>query len=594
MPRNRVRRRGWQPVPASSGVRRAPRPFTPPPHADFASMSHFRHLRRLRHRLLFVLAAAAALPGASARAQAGSAEAALTAGSELERYLRTLQDVGAVPQYPWGARSFAPAEAARIAPLGTHPWQSLYAAPADSGGRARVRLVAPEVEAAYNSAYPFGMNDGAVWVGRGLTVSATAGVMLRAGPLTVRAAPVVFWAQNRQFALMPNGLDSAQAYQSGYAPQRIDLPQRFGGSGYARLDPGESYARLDVGVLAVGVSTATEVWGPAQSQPIVLGNNAPGFPRVFAGTSRPVNVGVGRLHARVVWGELYQSDFSPAPDSIGRRFATGAVFSFTPAGIDGLEVGGTRFFHVSWPRDGLGLHEVFKLFEPFPKSLLDSTGVGFNRSRPDNQIASAFARWVFPRAGLEVYGEYGREDHNWDLRDFILEPDHASAYLLGFRKAWGGGQGPLWALRGEVLNTQRSHLAEVRGQFLFYTHAGAARGLVEDGTPQGHTNQGQVLGAPFGLGGGGSVVGVDRYGRGGRVSLEWIRGRLGDRWTYDDTGAVASPRDTDVLHALSLDGVTRRGPLDLSWGVAAVYELNRYFQSDRFNLNARLGARLPL
>ena len=133
----------------------------------------------------------------------------------------------------------------------------------------------------------------------------------------------------------------------------------------------------------------------------------------------------------------------------------------------------------------------------------------------------------------------------------------------------------------------------MRGQFLFYTHAGAARGLVEGGTPQGHTNEGQVLGAPFGLGGGGSVVGLDRYTRGGRVSVEWIRGRLGDRWTYDATGAEQS-RDTDVMHALSVGGVARRGPVELTWGAAAVYELNRYFQSDRFNLNARLGARLPL
>ena len=62
------------------------------------------------------------------------------------------------------------------------------------------------MRAIYNTAFPNGYNDGALWAGRGGTVSATAGFALRWGALSVRVEPMVFWAENRSFALMPNGL----------------------------------------------------------------------------------------------------------------------------------------------------------------------------------------------------------------------------------------------------------------------------------------------------------------------------------------------------------------------------------------------------
>jgi hypothetical protein len=34
----------------------------------------------------------------------------------------------------------------------------------------------------------------------------------------------------------------------------------------------------------------------------------------------------------------------------------------------------------------------------------------------------------------EVYFEFGRTDHNWHLNDFLMEPAHCRAYVLGFRK----------------------------------------------------------------------------------------------------------------------------------------------------------------
>ena len=47
----------------------------------------------------------------------------------------------------------------------------------------------------------------------------------------------------------------------------------------------------------------------------LLSNNAPGFPHLFLGTGDPVNIWVGQLQARVFWGRLDQSAYSPVSGS---------------------------------------------------------------------------------------------------------------------------------------------------------------------------------------------------------------------------------------------------------------------------------------
>lgn len=509
------------------------------------------------------------------------AEEAVVVGSEAETYLRVLQVAGEIPAYPWSSRAFSPREVERLLPDSAHPWS---AAPGGAASpRSHVGLLRPAARVTYNSAFPYGFNDGPAWAGRGVTAEVRAGVAARWGVVSLRVEPVVFWAQNQAFDLLPNGDSTRLVYADGLAPRAIDLPQRFGPESYARVDPGESTLRVDAGGVAAGISTASLHWGPASDHPVVLGNNAGGFPHAFAGTAAPVNVGVGRLHGRVVWGALQQSAWSSVRGTASRRYATGVVAVFTPRGVPGLELGATRFFHVPWPEGGLDAGDLLKPFEGITKASLDSTGVGPDlRSSVDNQLASAFFRWLLPSAGVEVYGEFGREDHNWDLLDLALEPDHASGYLLGFRKAWSRGPDRLVSLRAEVLNTQPSHLMHVRIQQQFYEHSF---------TRQGHTQRGQALGSAFGYGGGASVVGVDVYRPWGRWSVAWTRGRVADRSDYWESGE-RNDDDIDVVHSLSADALLFSRGVELTGGATASRELNRHFGGDAMNLNLRLGVRL--
>lgn len=508
------------------------------------------------------------------------------AGSELEDYLRAMQVAGVVAPHPLSIRSLSFAELERLVPRDSdHPWAERYSL-APAGGRGlQLDWVAPSARATYNSAIPYGFNDGAAWAGRGLTTELRAGVALRYGPLSARIAPTFFRAENDAFDLAADPRGEVSFPHPLFAAT-IDLPQRFGSGAYQRLDPGQSGVRLDLAGLAAGVSTANQVWGPATDHPIILGNHAAGFPHLFVGTTHPVDLWVGRVHGRMIWGELTQSDYSTVthPDSV-RRLASGGVATFSPRGVPGLEIGATRFFHTPWTRE-ISADLLLKPLDGFlKKNLADRDTVGDDTKQDfDNQLASVFARWVFPGSGFEVYGEYGRDDHNWNKRDLVLVPDHMSAYLLGFSRVWERSAEQWVVLRGELLNSRRSHLHRVRDQAPFGVHAW---------TRQGHTQRGQMLGSAAEFGGAGSVLALERYNRRGRLGVSWDRWQRGDNVAYFLRRTV-DPNGLDVVHALGVDGRLFAGRWDLEFATRGVYELNRDFTSDVFNLNLVLGLRARL
>jgi hypothetical protein len=538
--------------------------------------------KRMRWTLVFVAALAVWSPRRSPGQDTSRAlPATVFVGSEAENYLRYLQTLGMVEPHPWLLRGFSPSELARLTPTtDAHPWvgQPMLQRKANMFGRVEIEFAPSRLETWYNSAFPFGMNDGAVWVGRGLTSSVETGVAATWGPVSLVAAPTLFWAENQHFALMPNGGTGRLQYGDVLYPRSIDRPQRFGLTAYSRVDPGQSTLRLDALGLAAGISTANEWWGPMSDFPYVLGNNAPGFPRLFFGSSRPWNVWVGRVHGQLLYGRLDQSPYSPVDDSIGRRFASGIVAIFEPRVFPGLEVGATRFFQLPWPDSGLTRDYFTHIFETLLKrnitKVLVPSSSGPHQSA-DNQIASVFMRWVGRRSGVEAYAEYGREDHNWDARDLMVEPDHSASIGFGLRKAWHREPDRIDVLQAEVINFLPSSFGRHRsdGEGGTYTHAF---------TRQGHTNRGQLLGAGFAAGGGAATtVKVERFAP--RGSSTFSLARL----------LVIDPKAGDRVDVQYAVRATRsfmwRDKTELRGGLAVVREFERYLAIDAMNWSFDLG-----
>lgn len=540
------------------------------------------HLRgACRRGCLAVAVAGCVLPAPALAAQEPASAPpglnAVFAGSETERYLRLLQVGGRAELFPWTVRGLSMAQVdGLVRDSLSHPWQARHPISPDTAGGFRYEVLDPELQLRYNSAIPFGFDDGPVWAGRGATAALRFGVAARYRGLSVTLAPVAFRAENREFELEPTNVSE----DNPFADKRtggIDLPQRFGDGAYSALHPGESSVRLSGRWAAAGFSTGNQVWGPAAHHPIILGTNAPGFPHVFLESSRPLNVGVGRVHGRIVWGRLSDSDYSLAPDEYSARLMSGGVVALVPRGLPGLELGLARFLHSPWPSGGIGLDELLRPFAGIWKrnyAPTDEQGA----LQGENQLASAFARWVAPNGGFELYGEFGREDHSWDLRDFLVEPDHNSAYMLGAsRVVWLSGT-RFVAVRGEVLNSRVSHLSRVRQQGPLYFHTGL----------RGHTQRGQLLGSPSGYGGGGAVLTGDYYHPGGRWTVT-LRRDLRDH-------RVEAPilSGTDAMYSGGAEVLLFRRGFDLLAGATLVYNRNRNFTTNVTNGSIVLGVRADL
>lgn len=514
--------------------------------------------------------------------------------SEDETYLRYLQIAGTVPQYPWGLRGFSPQESKRLAARsGAHPWSRSYSF---TSAARRARLLPLSAELRGNSTFPYGMNDGPVWAGRGLTASAIIGVFLRAGPISLVLAPTAFITQNADFDLLDNGQRGDLRFADGLYPGSVDKPQRFGDKSYGRIDPGNSTLRVDAGPVAAGIATANMAWGPLELYPYVLGTNAPGFLHGFIGTARPLNIWIGSLHGRVIWGRLDQSRYSPvvgqatyfSPSEPGtRRFGSGLVALFEPRGVRGLELGVARFFHLPWPRSGIPSSYISKPFENILKNRLKSTpGFSDPGGGAENQLISGFARWAFPAAGLEMYAEYGREDHSWDKRDFLQEPDHSRSYGLGFRKTLGLDSEGMHGLTVELINFQLPHLARTgRGEGSLYAHS-----ILR----QGHTNRGQALGPDFGVGSGAaSIIRWDRYRPGGRTTVGFRRIVRQERGSFFADG-TEDQRNSDVQYAFEGARMRKFRSMELTAELTFIHEFNRDFRKDATGVSAFLRARIPV
>jgi hypothetical protein len=203
------------------------------------------------------------------------------------------------------------------------------------------------------------------------------------------------------------------------------------------------------------------------------------------------------------------------------------------------------------------------MFQTFDKSqLADSANPLANDIR--DQMLSLSFRWVFPQVGFEAYGEWGRNDHNWDWRDLWLQPDLGHAQLLGARKTFEYRGGVL-ALRFETVSLTNSLTYVVRPTPVWYAHH-----LIQ----QGWTQRGQVIGAGVGPGSDGQTFAVDWYGKERRYG--WLLQRHRDdldgflraglKDPYRNIGSLLTgPRATVFLGRMLLDAQ-----------YTFQYEFNRY------------------
>lgn len=364
-----------------------------------------------------------------------------------------------------------------------------------------------------NSHHPYGWNDGSMIQAKGYQTQVSAGIYAKIGPLSVQLRPEYVYAENKDFRELheagTNGADFIKAYVTDYS-NTIDNPARFGDNRYSKMSWGQSSIRLTFDPVSIGLSNENLWWGPGVRNSLLMSNTASGFKHLTLNTTRPINTPVGSFETQIVAGRLEHSGVSlinnpsakAKPDNW--RYLSGIAFTYQPKWVPNLYLGFDRSFIVYRKDMGNSFGDYFPLLSPIEKAPITG-GASDEDSRKRDQYASFFARWVMPESHAEVYFQYGRNDHPYNLRDLNQEPEHSRAYVAGFRKLVALNQQDEFIQVGiELTQMEGARTGIGREQPSWYVHY-----QVRDG----YTNLGQVLGA--GIGPGSNLQSVD---------VSWVRG----------------------------------------------------------------------
>jgi hypothetical protein len=325
--------------------------------------------------------------------------------------------------------------------------------------------------------------------------------------LHLQIQPEFVSAQNKPFKGFPDTFPTEVIGARFFYWNFGDNPERFGSKSYNKFFLGQSYVSLRYKAFELGVGTKNIWWGPGQWNSLIFSNNAPGFPHFSFNTTKPAKTFLGSFEGHVIIGRLESSGQSPtqnyelnasyfSPLNKDWRYLNGLMLSYTPKWIPTLSFGYTRtyqYYNAERPND---LKGWLPILEPMAKVNVFTNGnsVIYDDRRQSQQI-SIFGRYRSSKAHAEVYFQFGRRDHALNWREFILNPEHARAYQVGFVKlARLTHTRKLLQIRGEITHQQESVNRYLRynlnGGLTWHTH----------GQVRGFTNYGQPLGVGIGTG----------------------------------------------------------------------------------------------
>jgi hypothetical protein len=323
-------------------------------------------------------------------------------GSIQEQYFSALALVGLVRETTMNYRSISDSAEAE---LSAGPWKTALSSRPRSPVAA-VDVVDPVLFSSYNTAYPHGGNDGALWQGVGANAFLSGGAKVALPYFSATFAPSLTFSQNADFDIMPSIVTGSDGY--GYFwSGGIDQYQRPGPDAVAGFDWGDSEVRFDWRRLTVGFGTQAVWIGPAHENAIILSNNAAPFPKFDFGLRR-TKTPVGDVEARAVLGFLSESDYFDNDPDNDRTVLSLMSVSWEPRLTPGLTLGFHRSLIAN--SDGSHLENTLKFFQ--------GMGTSFGKDEAD-QRASLTARYLLPESGFEAYVEWAKNDYSPDL-DYLM------------------------------------------------------------------------------------------------------------------------------------------------------------------------------
>lgn len=303
------------------------------------------------------------------------------------------------------------------------------------GDKGKISLLPLKLITRFNSDAPFGWSDGLLMPAKGIQQFANVGIFAELGPIKFQFSPEYLYASNDEY----------------------HITEKFGESNpiknITKISLGQSYLSLYISSFSLGVSNENIWWGPGYNTSLLITNNAPGFLHASFKTIRPLKTLIGNFEWQVISGRLNANDTKPE-DVYNRKthlevwgsltdnydyskYINGINFVYEPKFLKGLFLGLNRVFvskNLNKIQDVNARVGFRGAYLPIFDGLFKQSRNTFEDSLQWNQLASVYAKYLFKKANAEIYLEYGWNDHAFNLRDFLVSPNHSAAFLIGFKK----------------------------------------------------------------------------------------------------------------------------------------------------------------
>ena len=356
----------------------------------------------------------------------------------------------------------------------------------------------------YSSHHPYSRNNGSMIPSRGYQQLTSFGFFAELGPLSIQFKPENVYAENRDFKGFPDSHYPVIWARRYNLWNLIDLPERFGENPYKKSLFGQSSIRLNYNGISLGLSSENIWWGPSVRNSIMMSNQAQGFNHITFNTTRPMKTAIGNFEWQLVTGRLEGSGFKPpspdqtfgstnlyVPKKDDWRYYQGLTFTYSPKWVEGLSLGFIRWVQM-YSEFATTNRDYFPVFDGiFRKN--DRYGLTSDSLEGErDQAAGIFGRWVWQDAKAEIYGELNYNDAKYNLRDLMLDSDHARAYTIGIHKVFQkNSTSKIYEFSWEKTVMQQTSSRIIRDAGSWYRHSQVRHG---------YTNNGEVLGAGIGPG----------------------------------------------------------------------------------------------
>lgn len=357
-----------------------------------------------------------------------------------------------------------------------------------------LKIYGPEWFNSYNTATPYGQNDGALWQGKGYNTSFTGGARLETFGFELTVKPQVTFSQNLEFEYMSGVYGSEYSY---FWLGNIDLVQRYGDNSFWNFDWGDTELRWSWHTFTVGFGFQSPWLGPAWLNPMLGSNNSGTYPKIDIGLRRTklhlpwLGWYIGDVEGRIWCGKLSESDYFDNDSTNDYRQLTGFSVAFSPAFLPELTFSVNKISLSRWDEKSI------KYLNPF-----------YDTNAVEDQKCSFALDLLFPSVGFEIYGELGLDDYN--SRSFA-NPFHTAIYTVGAKKELSFFQKfdffKRFNIRPEIIfewnNFEMSQDFQLQWHYMgYYSH-----GLIK----QGYTQNGQIIGAGSGYFGNSQYLALKTY-----------------------------------------------------------------------------------